>query len=92
MSAEMGSIDRWGEVADITQYPRPEILLPLGVELSKPRLCLDWRWLNMMCKHSKFAIDGVGKVAQCTWLGAYQGTLDHKLDFHHVLVDADAWQ
>lgn len=89
---EKGCLARWAEVADTNKHPRPHIVLPHGVEPSKPRLIWDGRWLNLMCKHSAFTMDGVGKVAQCAWPGAYQVTLDHKADFHHVPLNVDSWQ
>ena len=48
------------------------LCLPLGVKPRKPRLLWDGRWLNLMCIHSPFQMDGVGKVTQCSWKGAYQ--------------------
>ena len=68
------------------------MVLPLGVEPSKPRLFWDGRYLNLMCTHMPFAMDSVGKVAQCSWFGAHQVTLDHKSGFHHVALDAESWQ
>ena len=53
----------WLTVADTKTQPRPRICLPLGVEPHKPRLIWDARYLNSMCKHSPFQMDGVGKVA-----------------------------
>ena len=34
-------------------------------------------WLNLICKHSPFQMDGIGKAAPCSWKGAYQVRLDH---------------
>ena len=66
---QKGSLTAWSTVADTKTQPRPRICLPLGVEPSKPRLIWDARYLNPMCKHSPFQMDGVGKVAQCSWKG-----------------------
>ena len=68
------------------------MLLPLGVEPKKPRLMWDARWLNLMCAHSPFTMDGVGKVAQCAWPGAHQVTIDHKSGYHHVALEPASWQ
>ena len=78
------SLAAWSTVADTKTQPRPRICLPLGVEPNKPRLIWDARYLSFMCKHSPFQMDGVGKVAQCSWKGAQQVTLDHKSSFHNV--------
>lgn len=55
-------IQKWSSVADTTIDPKPHMVMPLGVEESKPRLFLDARWLNSMMRHIPFAMDGVGKV------------------------------
>ena len=41
--------------------------------------------------HSEFKMDGVGKVAQCTWQGAHQISVDHKSGFHNVPLHPDSW-
>ena len=89
---QKGCIVPWQTVADVSENPRPHIVLPLGVEPKKPRLIWDGRWLNLMCRHVPFKMDGVGNVAQCSWQGAYQVTLDHKSGHHHVPLDKDSWQ
>ena len=86
-----GCIAKWSQVADTTRFPRPRMCLLLGVEPAKPRLFWDGRWLNLMCRHSPFQMDGVGKVAQCSWYGAHQVTLDHKSGFHNVPLHPDSW-
>ena len=79
-----GSLAAWSTVADIKAQPRPRIHLPLGVEPNKPRLIWDARYLNSMCKHSPFQMDGVGNVAQCSWKGAQQVALDHMSRFQNI--------
>lgn len=85
-------IQKWSSVADISVDPKPHMVMPLGVEPSKPRLFLDARWLNLMMRHIPFTMDGVGKVAQVAWEGAFQATLDHASGFHHVPVDRASWK
>ena len=86
------SLAAWSTVADTKTQPRPRICLPLGVEPSKPRLIWDARYLSSMCKHSPFQMDGVGKVAQCSWKGVQQVTLDHKSDFHNIPLAPESWE
>ena len=81
----------WSTRVESTSSPGPQICLPLGVEPRKRRLYWDGRWLNFMCKHSLLQMDGVGKVAQCSWKGAYQVTLDHKSGFHNIPLDLSSW-
>ena len=45
-----------------------------------------------MCKHSPFQMDGVEKVAQCSWKGAQQVTLDHTSGFHNVPLAPESWK
>lgn len=87
-----GVIVPWDEVADVNIHPRPHIVLPSGVEESKPRHFVDARWTNLMMKRFPFKMDAVGKVAQCAWPGAFQMTVDHKSGFHHVPLAKDSWQ
>ena len=87
-----GCVARWADVADTSVHSKPQMVLPSGVEPKKPRLIWDARWLNLMCSHSPFTMDGVGKVAQCAWRGAHQVTIDHKAGYHHVALQTDSWQ
>ena len=89
---QKGSLVAWSKVADTKTQPRPRICLPLGVEPNKPRLIWDARYRNSMCNYSPFQMDGVGKVAQCSWKGAQQATLDHKSGFHNVPLAPESWE
>ena len=57
----------WDEVADTSIHPRPHIVMPSGVEESKPRHFVDGRWLNLMMARYPFKMDAVGKVGQIAW-------------------------
>ena len=63
-----GCIARWSEVADVSTYPKSNVTLPVGIEPTKPRFICDARYLNLMCDHSEFKMDGVGKVAQTVFM------------------------
>ena len=76
-----GCIARWSEVADVSTHPKPNVMLPVGIEPTKPRFTCDARYLNLVCERSEFKMDGVGKVAQCSWQGAHQISMDHKSGF-----------
>ena len=89
--ANKGCIARWSEVADVSTHPKPNVTLPVGIEPTKPRFICDARYLNIMCKHSEFKMDGVGRVAQCSWQGAHQISMDHKSGFHNVPLHPDSW-
>ena len=79
-----GSLAPRSTVADTKTKPRPRIYLPLGVVPNKSRLIRDARYLIFLYKHSPFQMDGVGKVAECSWKRAQQVTLGHKSGFHNV--------
>ena len=81
---QKGSLAPWSTVADTKIKPRPRICLPLRVVPNKPRLIWDARYLIFLYKHSPFQMDGVGKVAQCSWKRAQQVTLGHKSGFHNI--------
>ena len=53
---------------------------------------VECRYLNSMCKHFPFQMDGVGKVAQCSCKGAQQVTSDHKFGFHNVPLAPKSWE
>ena len=88
---QKGSLAPWATVVNMKAQPRPRICLPLGVELNKHRLVWDARYINSMSKHSPFQMDEIGKVAQCSWKGAQQVTLDHKSRFHNVSLAPKSW-
>ena len=84
-------IARWSEVADVSTHPKPKVTLPVGIEPTKPRFICDARYMNLMCEYSEFKMDGVGKVAQCSWRGTHQVPMDHKSGFHNVPLRPDLW-
>ena len=81
----------WSEVADISTHPKPNVMLLVGIEPTKPRFICDARYLSRMHEHSQFKMDGVEKVAQCLWQGAHQISMDHKSGFHNVPPHPDSW-
>lgn len=72
-----------GSCKRIIGTPSSRNVPPLRDITKKPRLLWDGKWLNLMCHHSPFQMDEMGKVAQCAWQGAHEVTLDHKPGFHN---------
>ena len=70
---------------------RPRLIQALSVEPIKPRLIYDARPLNKCCKHVPLSMDTVGMVAQIGWQGCFQGSLDDKNGYHHVLLHPQSW-
>lgn len=65
---------------------RPRLIqAPVSVEPVKPGLTHDTRPLDRHCHHVLFTVDTVGTVAQVGWQGRFQGSLDDRSGFHHVL-------
>ena len=54
-----GAFRVWGEVG--VDDP-PHLVLPLTVEPSKPRLCLDARFLNLCMGDSLFSLDKLSAI------------------------------
>ena len=77
--------------SDASTHPKPKVTLPVGIEPTKPRFICDARYLNLMCEHSEFKMDGVGKVAQCSWQGAHQISMNHRSGFRNVPLHPDSW-
>ena len=86
-----GCIARSSEAADVSAHPKPNVTHQVGIEPTKPRFICDARYLNLMYEHSQFKMDGVGKVAQGSWQGAHQISMDHKSAFHNVPLHPDSW-
>ena len=86
-----GRIARWSDAVDVSTHPKPKVTLPVGIEPAKPRFICDARYLNLMCEHSEFKMEGVGKIAQCSWQGANQISMDHKSGFHNVPLHPYSW-
>lgn len=61
------------------------------MEAFKPRLIYDARSLNAHCTHVAYTMDTVGAVAGMAWEGIFQGSLDDKSGFHHLLLHPDSW-
>ncbi|CAM9092660.1 unnamed protein product, partial [Ascophyllum nodosum] len=74
-------------------FPSTPHLPTTGRRTQEAKTVWNGRWLNLMCKHSPFQMDGVGEVAQCSWEGAYQVTLDHKSGIHtsNIPLDPSSW-
>ena len=52
----IGAIRRWGNVGSVKP---PHLVLPVGVEPSKPRKLNDGRFLNLWCTDSPFEFEGL---------------------------------
>jgi len=77
----IGAIRRWGTVGDATP---PRLVLPVGVEPSKPRKLNDGRFLNLWCKDSPFQFEGLHMLPALVDKGEYAYNVDDVSGYFHV--------
>ena len=70
----------------------PELILPLLVEESKPRLIYDGRWLNLFFETRRFSLDPVSRTAALAWQGCYMASIDHKSAYHHCALNVESFK
>ena len=58
-SLKTGAVAVWGKVGEVQP---PHLVLPITVEPSKPRLCIDARFLNLWMKDTPFSLDKLIEV------------------------------
>ena len=78
-----GAIKVWGKVGSLKP---PYLVLPLTVEPSKPRLCLDARFLNLWMKDSPFVLDKRADLRTYVYPGSHMTKCDDKSGYDHVLL------
>lgn len=62
-----GAFMLWGKV-DVDDPPH--LVLPLTVEPSKPRLCIDARFLNLWMRDMPFSLDKLADVPRYIYDGS----------------------
>ncbi len=70
-----GAISLVGRVGEVAP---PHIVLPVTVELSKPRLCHDARYLNLWMSDNPFSLDTLNDVPRNVTKDSFQTVLDDK--------------
>ena len=78
---ECGAVRVWGKVG---RGEAPQLILPLTVEPTKPRLCLDARFLNLWMKDMPFTLDKLADVPRYVYKGSYMTKCDDKSGYDHV--------
>ncbi|KAK3701457.1 hypothetical protein QZH41_004064 [Actinostola sp. cb2023] len=82
-----GAVRVWGEVGIVEP---PWLVLPLTVEPSKPRLCIDARYLNLWMVDTPFSLDKLAQVPRFVYSGSYMSKLDDKSGYDHLLLTEDS--
>jgi len=78
-----GAFRVWGRVG--ASAP-PHLILPLTVEPTKPRLCLDARFLNLWMKDTPFTLDKLADVPRYVYKDSFLTKCDDKSGYDHVLL------
>ena len=76
-----GAVIPWGKVTDSDP---PYLVLPLTVEPSKPRLCLDARFLNLWMKDSPFHLDKLSDVPRYIYKNSHITKCDDRSGYDHI--------
>ena len=79
----IGAVRIWGRVGEC--HP-PHLILPLTVEPTKPRVCLDARFLNLWMKDVPFSLDRLTDVPRYVYKGSFMTKCDDKSGYDHVLL------
>ena len=85
-----GCLVEWAEVRGPTGPARPQLVLPLSAEPSKPRLVIDARALKECCRHVPFKMDTVARVADVAEEGIYMGSLDDRSGFRNLSLQPES--
>ena len=82
-----GSVKVWGKVNH--DEPRSAVL-PLTVEPSKPRLCIDGRYVNLWMRDCPFSLDKLIDVTCYASRDSYLTKCDDKSGYDHVCLQRDS--
>jgi hypothetical protein len=77
----IGAVRRWGDVGSVKP---PRLVLPVGVEPSKPRKLNDGRFLNLWCGDSPFEFEGLHMLPALVDKGEYGYNVDDVSRYFHV--------
>ena len=68
----------------------PFLVLPLTVEPSKPRLCINARFLNLWMRDMPFSLDKLADVPRFIYKGSFMTKCDDKSGYNHVLLSENS--
>lgn len=81
-----GAIRCLGKVGEVAP---PHIVLPLGVEMDKPRLMTDARFTNLWGDPGSFRLDSVGQVPETFRRDGAFCNYDHKSGYRHFMFEEE---
>ena len=76
-----GALRVWGKVGGDSP---PYLVLPLTIKPTKPRLCLDARFLNFWMTDAPFSLDRLADVPQFVYKVSYMTKCEDKSGYDHV--------
>ena len=68
------------------------MVLPLTVEPSTPRLCIDARFLNLWMRDSPFSLDKLRDVPRYVYPDSLMSKIDDKSGYDNVLLIEESMQ
>ena len=87
----IGACIPWSQV-DSTPGSLPHLILPLGVEPSKPRFIWDGRYLNLWMGDLPFCLETLGKLPGMIPEGAKALSADLKNGYYHVQLHPSSYK
>ena len=84
-----GAVVVWGKVGEVQP---PHLVLPITVEPSKPRLCIDARFLNLWMKDTPFSLDKLIDVPRFVYKSSFMSKIDDKSGYDHILLTKESSQ
>ena len=76
-----GSFLIWGKVGEVDP---PQLVMPITIEPTKPRMCHDERFFNPWIKDYPIRLDCITDLSLCGFYGHFQTTFDEKSGFDLV--------
>ncbi len=84
-----GSVSIWGQVGEVSP---PKVVMPLIVEPTKPRLCLDARYVNLWTRDCPFTLETLRDVPRMIEEGGFMTSCDEKSGYDHVCLSSESRQ
>jgi ribonuclease HI len=82
-----GAVRVWGEVGVVDP---PHLVLPIGVEPSKPRMLHDARFLNLWCMSIDFKFEGLHMLPDLMEKGEFGFNIDHTSGYWHIALSEES--
>lgn len=78
-----GAVRVWGKVG---QVEAPRVVSPITIEPTRPRMCIDMRFVNNWMKKTPFNLDSLTDIPRIASRGSFMTKLDDKSGYDHMAV------